>query len=263
MLCYVAVFDTRELISTLLSLADPALRTQWLRQRLAQWPRDVAARTLQELIEQSESGQPDSKQVMFSVVATIVRDPDASLWRDLKAQAIENDLLSLQRLLRQDEPLATSLDTDHEPPVPDYGAGRELTLGERRSLARRPQRKWLERLLQDPHPMVIELLLQNPKLTENDVVRVTTSRRARADILHAIVRAERWLSQTRIRWSLVMNPATPIPISVPLLFLCTRPELREARDASNLPLTVRSTAAELLQRRPPRKVLGTDSTVLH
>jgi hypothetical protein len=121
----------------------------------------------------------------------------------------------------------------------------------------------LERLLHDPHPMVIELLLRNPKLTENDVLRLATSRRARAQILHAIVRADRWLSQARIRGALVMNPTTPIPISIPLLFLCTRPELREARDASNLQLTVRSTAAELLQRRPPRKILDTDSNTLH
>jgi hypothetical protein len=257
------VHDARELTSTLLSLADPALRTQWLRQRLERWPNAVAARALAEVIEQSESGQADSKHVMLTVVATILRDPDAALWSDLRSQASELALLSLQRLLRQDEPLATRLDDDGEPPVPDYGAGRELTLGERRSLARRPQRKWLERLLQDPHPMVIELLLQNPKLTENDVLRLASSRRPRADVLHAIVRTERWLSQVRIRGALIMNPITPIPLSVPLLFLCTRPELREARDASNLPLTVRSTAAELLQRRPPRKVLETDSTTLH
>ncbi|HEX2879457.1 MAG TPA: hypothetical protein VHO25_07960 [Polyangiaceae bacterium] len=255
--------DTRELVSALLSLADPAVRVQWLRQRLEQWPSAMAAHALQALIEQSENGQAASKQVMFSVVATLLRDPDAPLWRELKAQAVENDLLSLQRLLRQDEPLANSLDAENEPPVPDYGTGRELTLGERRSLARRPQRKWLERLLQDPHPMVIELLLKNPKLTESDLVRIATSRRTRADIFHSIVRAERWLSQGRIRWALIMNPATPIPLTVPLLFLCTRPELREARDASNLPLTVRSTAAELLQRRPPRKMLGTDSRTLH
>jgi hypothetical protein len=257
------VHDARELISTLLSLGDPTLRAQWLRQKLEQWPSEVAAHALQALIEQSESGQATGKQVMFSVVASILRDPDAPLWAKLKAQAVEHGLLSLQRLLRQDEPLANSMVPDDEPPVPDYGAGRELTLGERRSLARRPQRKWLERLLNDPHPMVIELLLQNPKLTETDVVRVATSRRTRADIFHSIVRAERWLSQGRIRWALIMNPSTPISLTVPLLFLCTRPELRDARDASNLSLTVRSTAAELLQRRPPRKVLGTDSNALH
>jgi hypothetical protein len=121
----------------------------------------------------------------------------------------------------------------------------------------------LERLLQDPHPMVIELLLQNPKLTESDVVRLVTSRRTRATVLHAVVRADRWLLQTRVRSALIMNPTTPVPLSVPLLFLCTRPELREVRDATNLPLTLRSTASELLQRRPPRKILGTDSTALH
>ena len=56
--------------------------------------------------------------------------------------------------------------------VPDFGRGRPLTLGERKTLARRRDRQLLGRVLRDPHPDVIQVLLGNPALTEEDVVRL-------------------------------------------------------------------------------------------
>ena len=46
------------------------------------------------------------------------------------------------------------------PEVARHG-DRPLTLGERKSLARQPSRAALARLLRDPHPAVVELLLDN------------------------------------------------------------------------------------------------------
>ncbi|HTM43467.1 MAG TPA: hypothetical protein VL137_00855 [Polyangiaceae bacterium] len=255
--------ETRELKTALLSLADPSLRTQWLRQKLERWPSSVAALALAELLDESDSANAPAKQATYSLVAAIVRDPAAALWSTLREEARRRDLLSLQRLLRRDEPLPSLLDDNVEPPVPDYGAGRELTLGERRSLARRPNRKWIDRLLHDPHVMVVELLLNNPKLTEADVLRLSASRKAQRAVLAAIVRAERWLSLSRVRLSLILNPRTASELSVPLLFLCTRPELLEIKNTANLALCVRATAADLLQRRPPRRKGNADSSLLH
>ena len=67
--------------------------------------------------------------------------------------------------------------------IPDYGRGRPLTLGERKSLARRPDRAMLDRLLHDPHPDVIRRLLRNPRLTEDDVVRLAARRPGRPEVL--------------------------------------------------------------------------------
>lgn len=255
--------ETRELKVALSSLSDPELRTQWLRQKLQRWPSFLAALAACELVDESENAGEVARQAMYSLVSAIVREPQAALWATLRDEAKLRDLLGLQRLLRQEEPPRTLLDDDEKPAVPDYGTGRELTLGERRALARRPQRKWIERLLRDPHPMVIELLLQNPKLTQTDVLRLVTSRRVRANILGAIVRCERWLSDGHVRQALILNPATPPSITIPLLFLCTRPQLREIKSTTNLLLGLRATAAELLQRRPPSEVKGFDSDALH
>jgi hypothetical protein len=105
--------------------------------------------------------------------------------------------------------------------------------------------------LLDPHPLVIGQLLQNPKLVEDDVVRMVARRPARVDVLEAIARMPRWLSRQRVRLALLLNPGTPAAIAMPLLGACTRVELREVIASTDTPLALRATAHELLQRRPP------------
>jgi hypothetical protein len=145
--------------------------------------------------------------------------------------------------------------------VPDYGTGRELTVGERRSLARRPSRRSFEMLLRDPHPLVIRQLLYNPKLTEDDVVRLVAHRPARAETLLEIARLPRWLSRPRVRLAMLLNPGTPQHIAVPLLGVCTRGELREVVSSADTAVLLRATAAELLVRRPPIGVERAGATV--
>jgi hypothetical protein len=135
--------------------------------------------------------------------------------------------------------------------VPDYGAGRELTVGERRSLARRPQRGVIEKLLLDPHPLVIRQLLENPGLVEDDVLRLATKRPARLDVLQVLSRSAHWLCRSRVRLALVLNPGTPPHVSMPLLMVCNRNDLLEVTTTTTVPKLVRVTARQLLGKRPP------------
>jgi hypothetical protein len=135
--------------------------------------------------------------------------------------------------------------------VPDYGTGRELTVGERRSLARSPQRKVIERLLRDPHPLVLRQLLVNPRVTEDDIVRLAARRPLHAAIVGVLAESPRWLKSPRVRMALLLNPGTPEPVSMPLLSVCTRCELLEVVHGVDAPLALRSSAQELFERSPP------------
>jgi hypothetical protein len=48
---------------------------------------------------------------------------------------------------------------------------------------------------------------------------------------------------------------------MPLLILCTRQELRELADATDVPLVLRVTARELYDRKPPLEPLDVDPPV--
>jgi hypothetical protein len=107
----------------------------------------------------------------------------------------------------------------------------------------------LRKLLRDVHPMVVRLLLANPRLTEADVIDMAARRPAVPAALAEIART--WTRHARVRCAVVLNPGCPLAVSVPLLTLLSRPELRVVGDSMDLPPAVRRIAAELAERRPP------------
>src|SRR5258706_2685917 len=165
---------TERLRRVLVSLPDVALRVGWLRAHLAELRDADAAELLSSLCEDGERADPSSREALLVVAMLLAANGESSFVERLRQHAEERHLLSLLRLLRrapESEPTA-SLRTASEPAVPDYGTGRELTVGERRSLARSPNPRVFEKLLRDPHPLVIRQLLGHPLLTEDDVLRL-------------------------------------------------------------------------------------------
>ena len=114
---------------------------------------------------------------------------------------------------------------------------RETTLGERRSLARRPDPSVLDRLLSDPDPMVIRNALSNPRIVEPQVVRLASKRPIASDILTEVFQHARWGLRPQVQLALVQNPYTPLEIALGLLPLMSRTDvLRLQREPSIHPL---------------------------
>jgi hypothetical protein len=237
------------LIQVLLSIPELKLRRDWLLFYLQPMPMVEAAPLLEALCKSAERGDPPAREALIAWVVGLVQLGDCAWVDALRQASIENGHLSLDRLLR---PLNQSPGPlRSEPPVPDYGVGRELTVGERRSLARRPDRQAFDRLLSDPHPLVVRILLHNPRLTEDDVLRLAVRRPIHCAIVEELAQCPDWLVRPRIRMTLLHNPGTSGNVSVPLLALCKRDELAEILENSALNGVLRTTARELLDRRPP------------
>jgi hypothetical protein len=246
----------------LLSLPDVTLRVGWLRAHLTELRDADAAELLAALCEDGERADPDSREALLVVAMLLVADGESPFVERLRQHAEARRLLSLSRLLRRGTEGAASARSLSEPPVPDYGSGRELTVGERRSLARSPNRRVLEKLLRDPHPLVLRQLLGNPRLTEDDVVRLAARRPLHSAIVETLSESPRWLRRPRVRLALLLNPGTPEAVSMPLLAVCTRCELLDVVHGGDTPLALRGSARELLERSPPLPPGATTSDVL-
>ncbi|NNE17408.1 MAG: hypothetical protein HKN10_02915 [Myxococcales bacterium] len=135
---------------------------------------------------------------------------------------------------------------------PDFGRGRPLTLGERKSLARTHDRALIQRVVRDPHPDVVRILLDNPSLTEDDVIRICAARPNDPNVLHTVYRNRRWVVRYRPRNALVRNPDTPLDIALLLAPLLRRTELREAATSSELAPAVRLSCKAILEMRITR-----------
>lgn len=142
--------------------------------------------------------------------------------------------------------------------IPDFGRGRPLTLGERKSLARTHDRALIQRVVQDPHPDVVRILLENPSLTEEDVIRICAARPNDPNVLHTVYRNRRWVVRYRPRNALVRNPDTPLDIALLLSPLLRRTELREAATSSELAPAVRLSCKTILEVRITRSQLPSD-----
>jgi hypothetical protein len=139
------------------------------------------------------------------------------------------------------------------PERPLNPTGRPLTLGERKALARTHKREQILLLLRDPHPAVVAILLDNPHITEADVVRIATARPAVPESLARVAAHPRWSVRHPVKRALVLNPSTPLADAIRIATTLRSQELREIAADESLPEALRTHAADVCAasaRRP-------------
>ena len=139
------------------------------------------------------------------------------------------------------------------PERPLKPAGRPLTLGERKALARTHRREELLLLIRDPHPDVVGILLENPHVTETEILKIASTRPAVPEALAKLAAHPRWSVRHAVKRALVMNPSTPLADAIRLVTTLRAQELAELAADPALPEALRRHAADLhaaSQRRP-------------
>lgn len=171
--------------------------------------------------------------------------------------AIERNLATIARLFLVASPqsdLPRQLEKQLGPERPlRPNDSRPLTLGERKALARTHRRDKLALLIRDPHPQVVAIVLDNPHVTEQDVVKMAAARPAVPESLSKIAAHPRWSVRHPVKRALVLNPSTPLADAIRIATTLRAPELVELANDHSLPETLRKHASEVLaelQSRP-------------
>jgi len=125
--------------------------------------------------------------------------------------------------------------------------GRVLTLGERKSLARTTRRDLIMHLVRDPHPDVIDILLENPHVTERDVATIAARRPAAPALFVKVAAHRRWRVRYPVRLTLVLNPYTPLHLAMRLCTNLRPADLRQVAVDPSLDELLRRQAGELLE----------------
>lgn len=241
------------LIRAARSILPPELRVAYVKALLRRRELGRTAACLDVVCARAEQAEPAAREVLVALVDALQDPALTDVVQRLREEAAGVPHVALERLVRHPAPARRPRDVPDpdEDRVPDDGRGRPLTLGERKSLARRPDRAWTDRLLRDPHPDVIRQLLANPKVTEDDVLSLAARRPCRPDVLHQIAQSTRWARRPRVRMALVLNPDTPLEIAVRLVGLLVRQELRLVASSPTVAPALRALCRERLERRPP------------
>ena len=239
-----------KLARAIVALGDTALRRDFVVERFENEDPSMLGSSLDELALDAEQGDEIAKEALVAVVDAFADPRAQDAVQRLREEAAGQGLVTLERLLRR--PVHPSLAPGpRSQRPPDYGYGRPLTLGERKSLAKKTDRTLLERLLGDPHPDVIRFVLRNPRLTEDDVVRFVARTPGRPDLITEVARTPKWAHRPRVRLAIVLNPLSPAELTIPLAGLLLKHELKLVVESTNVPAPVRAACIEHLARKYP------------
>jgi hypothetical protein len=165
---------------------------------------------------------------------------------DVYTLARRKDYQEVVRFMSSVPPARHASDTDE--PYEDSRL-REVTLGEKKSLARSRDRDFLNRILHDQHPAVIHNLLQNPYLTIKEVIRIASKRPTNQMVLWTVYRNLRWINHYSVKKALVNNPYCPPQIALSLLNFLLEQDLIEVAESQVLHPRLQEAAQELLKKR--------------
>jgi len=188
-----------------------------------------------------------SRALMFCGAADLPLDHR----RRIDAAAVQLGLTEVAALFLEEDPSKAIDPAATQAPDPLLGG---LTLGHKKALARRADGDSIARLALEGDERVVRELLLNPRLTEEQVVRLAARRPARCEALLEVWRSTRWSVRAGVRRALAMNPYTPPEISLKLLPHLLDADLKAIRGDNALHESVRDVAARLLnaKRDKPR-----------
>ncbi|MET0389595.1 MAG: hypothetical protein ABW321_26715 [Polyangiales bacterium] len=224
--------DQAELLARRLAgITDAAMRTTYLRFTLLEMSEGDVADLLVAVYAFAEAKSARHASLLAAISMALADPSCSALRKALATRLLARDERQLARSLSQ-EPSADGEDALR---VPDFGMGRPVTLGERKSMARRNNREWIARVIRDPHPHVMRILLLNPLLTETDVVRLCARRPVASEVLREVFASARWIVRYPVKVTLALNPYTPLDVALQLVPLLRAQDIKRLLDATDLP----------------------------
>lgn len=239
------------LVDKLKALRDARMRATVLAEHLASKSADAAVEELAQVIQRSVRLGDAGAVLALACLTHALGLADLVPYhrrRELYATARRGAHDAVARLFLETGAAAIVPGDPLAPERPLTPSGRPLTLGERKSLARGHRRELLLQLLRDPHPDVVAVLIDNPHITEHDVLTLAARRPSTAEALVHVAASQRWLPRYAVRLALVKNPYTPVPWAVRLATTLRTSDLREVAADPHLGRLVREQAQDLCRR---------------
>jgi hypothetical protein len=115
----------------------------------------------------------------------------------------------------------------------------QLPLGQKITLARRGPARVAGALLLEGHAQVLPIALDNPYLTESQVLRALAREKVPTVVVQALAKHRKWSQFYNVRLAIVRNPSAPISTVLTFLPLLTVSDLRELAAPGIVPENLR------------------------
>ncbi len=125
----------------------------------------------------------------------------------------------------------------------------QIPLGQKITLARRGPARVAGALLAEGHPQVLSVVLDNPHLTEAQILKVLSREKLPITVVPAIIHHRKWSISYNIRIALLRQPSAPLPTILSYLPQLTVSDLRELAAPGIVPENLRRYIQAEVQRR--------------
>jgi len=125
----------------------------------------------------------------------------------------------------------------------------QLPLGQKITLARRGPARVAGALVQEGHAQVMPIALDNPYLTEAQVLKALAREKVPTVVVQALAKHRKWSQAYNVRLAMVRNPSAPISIVLTFLPQLTVSDLRELAAPGIVPENLRKYLLAEVNRR--------------
>jgi hypothetical protein len=130
---------------------------------------------------------------------------------------------------------------------------RAMSVGERIKLALKGNKEARGILLRDPNRLIPRLVLQNPRISEEEIHMVAKDRNCDEELLGLITDNREWMKVYAIRLALVENARTPVAKAIRLLQTLDERDLSRLSKSKNVPNVIATQARRCLFQMRERR----------
>ncbi|MBI1912442.1 MAG: hypothetical protein HYS21_10650 [Deltaproteobacteria bacterium] len=130
-----------------------------------------------------------------------------------------------------------------------YQAVKGMSTGQKIKLALSGNKSAREYLIKDSNKIIALSVLKNPRITEDEVQRLISSKGTPEDLLRHVARNKEWLKNYSVKLGMVANAKTPLSISIKLLDHLYEKDLDKIGKSKNIPSVLASAARRKVEAK--------------
>src|SRR5689334_1186344 len=156
-------------------------------------------------------------------------------------EAGEDGIELPQELVEEPEKTATA-----PPPASLQARIAIMDMSEKIKLALRGNRDARTILIRDANRLIRRFVLQNPRVSDSEVIALVRNKNADDELLRLIVDKREWMRNYQVRLGLATNPKTPLPLAMRQVSSREQRDLRQSAKSKNVPQAIAATARRLI-----------------
>ena len=161
-----------------------------------------------------------------------------------EAAPIDQESLAVDAELRKEKETVTDAEKENF-----YKRVHHLNVAERIKLALLGNKEARDILLKDSNKLVSSTVLKNPRITEEEIVKIVYSRNIADDILRQVANNKEWLKKYSIKLGMINNPKTPLPIAMRLLNQLNEKDVQRLAKSKNVSSALSAAAKKIVLQK--------------